>query len=100
VNRRHTNERRYIARFSPPQADLTMPTGLTDPDALRRPSEQIVHDALLAWFTTPRLQDELLTRDSDAIKHVLDLLRRRLRQESRSAARRTRVDSKVRRGTL
>jgi hypothetical protein len=77
-----------------------MPTGLTDAAALRRPNEQIVHDALLAWFTTPRLQDELLARDSDAVKHVLDLLRRRLRQESRSAERRTRVDSKGRRGIL
>lgn len=71
-----------------------MQTGLNEPS---RPSERVVHDTLLAWFTTPRLQDELRERDCDAIKHVVDLLRRRLRQESRSFEQRTRNDGKDRR---
>jgi hypothetical protein len=83
--------------------DLTlegMPRPASHPDVLRRPTDQVVHDTLLAWFTTPRLQDELLGRDRDAVKNVLDLLRRRLRQESRAAEQRTRADSKGRRGTV
>jgi hypothetical protein len=82
---------RYISIIMPP-AD--------DPLAARRPNAKTVHDALLAWFTTPRLQDELLARDREAVKHVLDLLRRRVRKESRFAHERIRVDSRGRGGPL
>jgi hypothetical protein len=75
-----------------------MSTRATDLNDLHRPTDQTVHDTLRAWFTTPRLQDELLTRDRDAVEHVLDLLRRRLRTESRSAEERPAKDSKGRRG--
>ena len=40
--------------------------------------EKRLHDALLAWFTVPHLQSELLKKEREAVKDVLDLLRRRL----------------------
>ena len=77
-----------------------MTTRPTDPNGLHRPTDRTVHDILIAWFTTPRLQDELLTRDRDAVKHVLDLLRRRLRTERPPSEDRTRKNSKAQRGRL
>ncbi len=76
-----------------------MPTRRIDPNDIPRPSDQTVHDIVLAWFTTPRLQDELLTRDRDAIQHVLGVLRRRLRTGG-SSDQRTRNDAKGRGGLL
>ncbi len=73
-----------------------MPTTPGAPNDLRRPTDQLVLDTLLAWFTTPRLQDELRTRDRDAIKHVVDLLRRRVRLEHQSRPARTRTAPKDR----
>jgi hypothetical protein len=52
-----------------------------DPNQPNRLTDESVHDLLLAWFTTPRLQDELLGRDREAVKTVLDLLPRRMRQQ-------------------
>lgn len=54
-----------------------------NPNLPDRPTDESVHDVLLAWFTTPRLQDDLLGRDKEAVKTVLDLLRRRMRQRRR-----------------
>jgi len=58
-----------------------MASRVQNPNQPDRPTDESVHDVLLAWFTTPRLQDELIGRDREAVKTVLDLLRRRMRQQ-------------------
>jgi hypothetical protein len=64
-----------------------MPSRVQNPNEPARPTDEAVHDVLLAWFTTPRLQDELIGRDRDAVKTVLDLLRRRMRQQRNGSRR-------------
>src|SRR5438874_6635756 len=66
-----------------------MASRVQNPNQPDRPTDESVHDVLLTWFTTPRLQDELIGRDREAVKTVLDLLRRRMRQQRQPSRSRT-----------
>jgi len=68
-----------------------MASSVQTPNQPDRPTDESVHDVLLAWFTTPRLQDELIGRDREAVKTVLDLLRRRMRQQRQPSRSRPRL---------